>query len=142
MLVVAIYILIFLVFALIAFAVMQIRLAGINVKDFVSFIKANELLDKLYRFAQQYDKLNPMEQLVFLQEAEKVFSAFDKVPNMLWEEEYQKYMQVLFPSHLPVLYPVFRFHQSPSPDNLPENNNHPLPDILPQPARHTYMFLM
>lgn len=95
MLVVAIYILIFLVFALIAFAVMQIRLAGINVKDFVSFIKANELLDKLYRFAQQYDKLNPMEQLVFLQEAEKVFSAFDKVPNMLWEEEYQKYMQVL-----------------------------------------------
>ena len=54
----------------------------------------------------------------------------------------QKYMQVLFPSHLPVLYPVFRFHQSPSPDNLPENNNHPLPDILPQPARHTYMFLM
>ncbi len=95
MLVVAIYILIFLVFALIAFAVMQIRLAGINVKDFVSFIKANELLDQLYRFAQQYDKLNPMEQLVFLQEAEKVFSAFDKVPNMLWEEEYQKYMQVL-----------------------------------------------
>ena len=86
---------IFLVFALIAFAVMQIRLAGINVKDFVSFIKANELLDQLYRFAQQYDKLNPMEQLVFLQEAEKVFSAFDKVPNMLWEEEYQKYMDVL-----------------------------------------------
>lgn len=95
MLVVAIYILIFLIFALVAFAVMQIRLAGINVKDFISFIKANELLDKLYRFAQQYDRLNPMEQLVFLQEAEKVFSAFDKVPNMLWEEEYQKYMQVL-----------------------------------------------
>ena len=95
MLVVAIYILIFLIFALVAFAVMQIRLAGINVKDFISFIKANELLDKLYLFAQQYDRLNPMEQLVFLQEAEKVFSAFDKVPNMLWEEEYQKYMQVL-----------------------------------------------
>ncbi len=95
MLVVAIYILIFLIFALVAFAVMQIRLAGINVKDFISFIKANELLDKLYRFAQQYDRLNPMEQLVFLQEAEKVFSAFEKVPNMLWEEEYQKYMQVL-----------------------------------------------
>ena len=95
MLVVAIYILIFLIFALVAFAVIQIRLAGINVKDFISFIKANELLDKLYRFAQQYDRLNPMEQLVFLQEAEKVFSAFEKVPNMLWEEEYQKYMQVL-----------------------------------------------
>ena len=31
----------------------------------------------------------------FLSEAEKVFSAFDKVPNALWEEEYQKYMDVL-----------------------------------------------
>ena len=28
-------------------------------------------------------------------EAEKVFSAFDKVPDILWEEEYQKYMDVL-----------------------------------------------
>ena len=95
MLFVAIYLLILLVFALIAFSVMQIKLAGLNVKDFISFVKANALLDKLYSFAEKYDRLSPMDQLIYLQEAEKVFSAFDKVPNVLWEEEYQKYMRVL-----------------------------------------------
>lgn len=95
MLLVIIYVLLFLIFALSAFAVMQIKLAGLNVKDFISFVKANDLLDKLYRFATKYENLGPMEQLVYLQEAEKVFNAFDKVPNLLWEDEYQKYMQVL-----------------------------------------------
>ena len=50
MLVASIYILVLLIFALIAFAVMQIKLAGLNVKDFISFIKANDMLDKLYNF--------------------------------------------------------------------------------------------
>lgn len=95
MLFVAMYLLVFLVFALIAFSVMQIKLAGLNVKDFISFIKANELLDRLYKFAEIYEGLSPMDQLVYLSEAEKVFNAFDKVPNALWEEEYQKYMKVL-----------------------------------------------
>ena len=74
---------------------MQIRLSGIKVKHFWSFIKANQILDKLSRFAKQYQQLSSTEQLIFLKEAEKVFEAFDKVPNMLWEEEYQKYMDVL-----------------------------------------------
>ena len=43
-----IYILIFIIFALATYAVMQIKLAGINVKDFWSFIVANQILDKLY----------------------------------------------------------------------------------------------
>ena len=90
-----IYVLVFIVFALIAFAVLQIKMAGMKVKDFWSFIEANQVLDKLYRFAKKYEKLSSQEQLVFLMEAEKVFSAFDKVPSMLWEEEYQKYMEVL-----------------------------------------------
>lgn len=90
-----IYILIFLIFALIAFAVMQIKMAGLNVKDFFTFIEANEMLDKLYKFASRYEKLTPMEQLIFLKEAEKVFNAYEKVPDLLWEDEYQKYMQVL-----------------------------------------------
>lgn len=90
-----IYILIFLVFALIAFAIMQIKMSGLNVKDFWTFIEANEMLDKLYRFSSRYEKLTPMEQLIFLKEAEKVFSAYEKVPEILWEEEYQKYMEVL-----------------------------------------------
>lgn len=89
------YILVFIIFALIVIAVMQIKMAGLNVKDFFSFIQANEMLDKLYKFAIRYEKLTPMEQLIFLKEAEKVFSAYEKVPEMLWEDEYQKYMEVL-----------------------------------------------
>ena len=37
---------------LIAFAVAQIKMAGMKVKDFWSFIKANEMLDKLYLLKQ------------------------------------------------------------------------------------------
>jgi len=95
MIILLIYVLIFLIFALILFAIAQIKLAGMNVKDFWSFIEANQTLDKLYKFARKYERLSPQEQLIFLSEAEKVFTAFDKVPNMLWEEEYQKYMDVL-----------------------------------------------
>lgn len=90
-----IYILIFIIFSLIVFAVMQIKMAGMNVKDFWTFIKANELLDELYVFSKKSGELSPQEQIIFLMEAEKVFKAFDKVPSMLWDEEYQKYRQVL-----------------------------------------------
>lgn len=90
-----IYILIILIFILIMFAYVQIKLAGMKVKDFYSFIEANQMLDKLYKFSRRYEKLSSQDQLIFLNEAEKVFSAFEKVPDMLWEEEYQKYMDVL-----------------------------------------------
>ena len=46
-----IYILIFIIFALIAYAVMQLKLFGIKIKDFWTFIDANQMLDKLYKFA-------------------------------------------------------------------------------------------
>ena len=90
-----IYILVFIIFALIAFSVMQIKLAGMNVKDFWSFIEANQILDRLYIFAKRYEKLTVQEQVIFLSEAEKVFNSFEKVPSMLWEDEYQKYSEVL-----------------------------------------------
>ena len=90
-----IYALILIILILTLFAIAQIRLAGMKVKDFWSFIEANQMLDKLYKFSVKYDKLSSTDQLIFLSEAEKIFNAFDKVPNMLWEEEYQKYMKVL-----------------------------------------------
>lgn len=90
-----IYILLFLIFALVAFAVFQIKMAGIKVKDFYSFIEANQKLDKLYAFAKKYEKLSQQQQIIFLMEAETIFNAFDKVPNELWEEDYEKYMKVL-----------------------------------------------
>ena len=76
-------------------AIYQIKMAGMNVRDFWSFIKANETLDKLYFFSIKYDKLSPQQQVLFLAEAEKIFDAFDKVPDALWEEEYEKYMEIL-----------------------------------------------
>ena len=89
------YILVFVIFSLIAFSVMQIKMAGMNVKDFWTFIKANELLDELYVFTKKSGSLSPQEQVIFLMEAEQVFKAFDKVPNILWDDEYQKYREVL-----------------------------------------------
>lgn len=90
-----IYILLFTIVALAAYAVMQLKLAGMNVKDFWSFIEANQMLDKLYAFSKRYKKMSTQEQIIFLMEAEKVFNAFEKVPKMIWEEEYEKYEDVL-----------------------------------------------
>lgn len=76
-------------------AVAQIKMAGMNVKDFWSFIKANDTLNKLYAFSIKYEQLTPQQQVLFLKEADTVFDAFGKVPDALWEEEYQKYMEIL-----------------------------------------------
>ena len=90
-----IILLVLMIIGLIAFSVFQIREAGIKVKDFAQFIQANQILDNLYDATKKYKKLSKNQQLVFLMEAEKVFNAFDKVPDMLWEDEYQKYSQIL-----------------------------------------------
>ena len=90
-----IYILVFVIFALIIFSVMQLRAAGIKVKDFWGFIQANQMLDKLYVFSKECERMSPQEQVIFLSEAEKLFNDFDKIPEMIWEDEYRKYADVL-----------------------------------------------
>ncbi len=90
-----IYILIFIIFALVGYAILQIKLFGIKVKDFWSFIEANQMLDRLYKFAKQYENMSPQEQIIYLSEADKIFRAFENVPSELWEEEYDKYREVL-----------------------------------------------
>ena len=90
-----IYVLVFIVFALIVYSIMQLKMAGIKVRDFWSFIEANQMLDKLYAFSKEYEKLSVQEQLIYLKEAEEIFDAFDKVPSALWEDEYEKYNTVL-----------------------------------------------
>lgn len=87
--------LVLIIVGLIVFSIMQIRAAGMKIKDFVDFIQANEILDNLYEVSKKYNKMSQNQQIVFLMEAEKVFSAFEKVPDMLWEDEYQKYSQIL-----------------------------------------------
>ena len=67
-LLVVIYILVFVIFLLVAFSVAQIKAAGMKVKDFWSFIEANQMLDKLYKFSRKYEKLNNQEQIIFLEE--------------------------------------------------------------------------
>ncbi len=84
-----------LILFLFVIAIYQIKSAGMNVKDFWTFIKANDTLDKLYAFSIKYEKLSPQQQILFLKEAESIFNAFDKVPNVLWEDEYNKYMEIL-----------------------------------------------
>ena len=93
--IVGIGILIFIIITLIMVAIMQINMAGIEVKDFWSFIKANEELDKLYLFSKKYNKMSPQEKIIFLQEAEKVSGAFEKIPSIIWEDEYSKYRDVM-----------------------------------------------
>ena len=90
-----ILVLLFIIFTLIVFAIMQLQMAGIQVKDFWSFINANEELEKLYIFAKRYEKMSPQEQIIFLQAAEKMSDAFDKMPQIIWEDEYAKYRDVM-----------------------------------------------
>lgn len=90
-----IFIMGFVILVLFVLAIYQIKMAGMKVTDFWTFIKANETLDKLYAFTERYEKISPQQQVLFLKEAETIFDAFDKVPTALWEEEYQKYMKIL-----------------------------------------------
>ena len=81
--------------AIVSYMIYNIRMAGMEVNDFWDFIKSTEKLKKLYAFSKVYENLDIQEQIIFIKEAEQVFSAFEKVPTKLWEDEYQKYMKVL-----------------------------------------------
>ena len=94
LLAIAFILLVFIVILIIA-AINQIQMAGIKIKDFWSFIEANDSLDKLYVFAQKYNKMSPEEQVIYLAEAEKMFDAFDKIPSVVWEDEHDKCSKVL-----------------------------------------------
>ena len=93
--IVVIGILIFIIITLLMVAIMYLNMAGIEVKDFWSFIKANEDLDKLYLFSKKYNKMSPQEKIIFLQETEKMSNAFEKIPSIIWEDEYSKYRDVM-----------------------------------------------
>lgn len=89
------YILLLAIVALVAYTIMQIRLSGMKVKDFWTFIRAIQDLDALYKFSKRYEKMSPQEQVIFLYEAEKMFKVLDNVPTQIWEDEYDKYSQIL-----------------------------------------------
>ena len=90
-----IYILLLIITALVGYTIVQIKLYGMNVKDFWTFIKAIQDLDVLYKFSKRYEKMSAQEQLIFLSEAEKMFSDYKKVPTQVWEDEYDNYSHIL-----------------------------------------------
>ena len=83
------------IIGIVSYMIYNIKMAGMEVNDFWDFIKSTEKLKKLYAFSKVYENLDIQEQIIFIKEAEQVFSAFEKVPTKLWEDEYQKYMKVL-----------------------------------------------
>ena len=40
---------------------MQIKLAGMNIKDFAEFIQANQILDDLYETSKRYEGMDSRE---------------------------------------------------------------------------------
>lgn len=89
------YLVLFVVTAIFGIVCAKIKLAGMNVKDFFDFILAINDLDSLYVYSKSNRKMTKNEQTMFLKEAEKVFSIFEKIPSMIWEDEYEKYDKVL-----------------------------------------------
>ena len=83
------------IIGIVSYMIYNIKMAGMEVNDFWDFIKSVEKLKKLYAFSKIYENLDIQEQIIFIKEAEQVFSAFEKVPTKLWEDEYQKYMKLL-----------------------------------------------
>ena len=81
--------------AIVGFVCVKIKSSGMNVRDFLNFILAVNDLDDLYRFLKSNKKMTETEQTIFLKEAEKIFSVFEKIPSMIWEDEYEKYSEVL-----------------------------------------------
>lgn len=89
------YLLIFFIVAISGIICIKIKSAGMNVKDFFQFVLAINDLDNLYIFSKNNKEMTKNEQALFLKEAEKIFSIFEKIPSMIWEDEYEKYEKVL-----------------------------------------------
>ena len=89
------FLIIFVVTGVACILCIKIKMAGMNVRDFIRFITAIGDLDTLYKFSIKGDKMTKLEQAAFLNMAENMFSAFEKVPSMIWEDEYDKYKEVL-----------------------------------------------
>lgn len=53
------------------------------------------MLDRLSKFAKRYETMTPQEQIIYLREAEKIFKAYDKIPSVIWEDQYREYQRVL-----------------------------------------------
>ena len=89
------YLLVFVIIGVIGVICIKLKSLGIDVKDFFEFIFAINDLDALYVYSKSGKNMTKNEENAFLKQAEKIFSAFEKVPSIIWEDEYEKYSEVL-----------------------------------------------
>lgn len=89
------YLVIFVVISVFAMICLKIKASGMNIRDFFEFVLAINDLDNLYLYSKNKSNMTKSEQNIFLKEAEKLFSKFEKVPSIIWEDEYEKYEKVL-----------------------------------------------
>ncbi len=89
------YLVIFVVINVFAMICLKIKASGMNIRDFFEFVLAINDLDNLYLYSKNKSNMTKSEQNIFLIEAEKLFSKFEKVPSIIWEDEYEKYEKVL-----------------------------------------------
>lgn len=84
-----------LIFILVVVAKQFLLSMGLEANDFISFLKADQKIDKIYKLAKKYNSLKTSEKIMFLDESKEIFDAFSKVPDRLWDNEYNKYMEIL-----------------------------------------------
>lgn len=80
---------------LLIFAINFLKSMGIEVKDFISFVKADQKLQEIYKLSKEYNALSLEDKIYFLDEAQNIFESFSKMPDRLWENQYNEYMEVL-----------------------------------------------
>lgn len=90
-----VYLILFVTIGIVGIICIKIKSAGMNVTDFFKFIFAINDLDNLYIFSKNNKDMTKSEEMAFLKAAEEMFSAFEKVPSIMWEDEYEKYSEVL-----------------------------------------------
>lgn len=91
----SIIILLIIILVLIIVAKQLLLSMGIEVKDFIDFLKADQKIDKIYNLSKKYNSLSLNDKIMFLDESKEIFDSFSKVPDRLWDNEYNKYMDIL-----------------------------------------------
>lgn len=82
--IVIIYVLALIIVALIVFSIMQIKVAGMNVKDFAEFIQANQILDDLYEVTKKYERMDRKRKIsIFNGSRKSIFSFWQSAKHAL-----------------------------------------------------------
>ena len=90
-----IYIVLFIGTAIAVFYTGIIYTSGLTWKDVFEYIDASSKLYELEIKAKKSDKMSWNQQLLFMQDAEKMFKAYDKMPDVIKSNEYAEYKDIV-----------------------------------------------